>query len=126
LEPSVDGDQVVFLGEISEEKKRSLLRDAKGFVFPLQWSEPFGLVMIEAMACGTPVISFPYGAVPEVVKDKETGFIVNSINEMVDAVKKIDQIEPEKCRKHVEKKFGVFRMVDEYEKIYKNISNKQK
>lgn len=126
VEPNVDGDQVVFLGEITEEEKRLLLRDAKGFVFPLQWSEPFGLVMIEAMACGTPVISFPYGAVPEVVKNKETGFIVNSINEMVDAVKKIDQIEPEKCRKHVEKKFGVFRMVDEYEKIYKNISRKHK
>jgi glycosyltransferase involved in cell wall biosynthesis len=121
VEPHLEEDKIVFLGEISEEEKRKLLRDAKGFLFPLQWSEPFGLVMIEAMACGTPVVAFPYGAVPEVVKDRETGFIVRSIEEMVDAVRRIDQIDPQKCRDHVVEQFGVARMVDDYEAIYKRI-----
>lgn len=121
VEPYVDGKQIVFLGEVTEKQKRDLLRDAKAFIFPLQWSEPFGLVMIEAMICGTPVISFPYGAVPEVVIDKETGFIVRSIGEMTEAVRKIDQIDPKKCRDLVEERFGVPRMVDDYEAVYQKI-----
>ena len=126
VEPHLDGETITFLGEISEEEKRELLRDAKGFIFPLQWSEPFGLVMIEAMACGTPVIAFPYGAVPEVVRDGETGFIVRSIEEMVGAVKKIDQIDPQECRNHVVQKFGVAHMVDAYEAVYEQIIKESK
>ena len=121
VEPYVDGKQIVFLGEITEEQKRDLLKDARGFIFPLQWSEPFGLVTIEAMICGTPVVTFPYGALPEVVIDKETGFIVRSINEMVEAVKKLDQIDPYKCRRLVEERFGVARMTDDYEAAYEKI-----
>jgi len=121
VEPYIDGEQVVFLGEVTEKRKRELLKEAKGFIFPLQWSEPFGLVMIEAMVCGTPVVSFPYGAVPEVIKDKETGYIVHSIGEMVEAVKKLDQIDSKKCRDHVERRFGISRMVDDYEAAYQKI-----
>lgn len=121
VEPYIDGEQIVFLGEVTEKRKRELLKDAKGFVFPLQWSEPFGLVMVEAMVCGTPVVSFPYGAVPEVIEDKETGYIVHSIGEMVEAVKKLDKIDPKKCREHVERRFGIGRMVDDYEAAYQKI-----
>ncbi len=126
VELHLEADQIVFLGEISEEEKRRLLKDAKGFIFPLQWSEPFGLVMIEAMACGTPVIAFPYGAVPEVVRDQETGFLVKTIDEMVSAVQNIEQIDPQKCRNHVVQQFGVARMVDDYMAVYKRIIHESK
>ncbi|HDP70522.1 MAG TPA: glycosyltransferase family 4 protein [Actinobacteria bacterium] len=119
--PQVDGEQIKFLGEVTDKRKKELLRDARAFIFPLQWSEPFGLVMIEAMASGAPVIAFPYGSVPEIVVDGENGFIVESIDEMVKAVTKIDEIDSFKCRNYVEKKFSAPRMVDDYEEIYQKI-----
>lgn len=107
--------------------------DAKAFLFPIQWEEPFGLVMIEAMAFGTPVIAFGRGSVPEIIKDGETGFIIkpNDINGMAGAIKKIDRM-PEaeyqkmrqNCRQHVEKNFTIEKMVDNYEKIYNNLIKK--
>lgn len=121
IAPKVDGSQIVFKGEVSEKEKRILFRDAKGFIFPLQWSEPFGLVMIEAMAAGTPVVAFPLGSVPEIIEDGRTGYLVKDINSMVEAVKKIDRLDPAQCRKHVEEKFGIGRMVDEYLKLYGKI-----
>ncbi|MDO8886098.1 glycosyltransferase family 4 protein [Candidatus Oleimmundimicrobium sp.] len=119
--PQIDGKQIKFLGEVTDKRKKELLRDAKAFLFPLQWPEPFGLVMIEAMAAGTPVIAFPYGSVPEIVIDGESGFIVNSVEEMIGAITKIDKIDLFKCRNYVEKKFGATRMVDDYEEVYKKI-----
>lgn len=92
--------------------------EAKAFLLPIQWEEPFGLVMIEAMACGTPVIAFDRGSVREVIKQGKTGFIVKNVNEMAKAIKKIDQIDRRECREHVEKNFTVEKMVDEHEKIY--------
>jgi glycosyltransferase involved in cell wall biosynthesis len=77
--------------------------------------------MIEAMACGTPVIAFKRGSVPEVVKDKKTGFIVKTINEMAEAIKKIDQIDRKECRKWIKEKFTAERMVSDYEKVYEKI-----
>ncbi len=109
--------------------------EAKVFLFPIQWEEPFGLVMIEAMACGTPVIAFKHGSVPEIIKDGKTGFICksNDLNSMVKAIKKIYQM-PEteyrkmryNCRKHVEKNFTVEKMVNNYEKIYYKILENEK
>ncbi|MDI6689844.1 MAG: glycosyltransferase family 4 protein [Actinomycetota bacterium] len=125
VKPYIDGDQIKFLGEITEDEKKELLKYAKGFVFSLQWPEPFGLVMAEAMACGTPVIAFPFGSVPEVVMDKETGFIVNTLDEMGEAVAKVDQIDPLKCRRYVEERFSVSRMVDDYESIYRKMLSKK-
>ena len=100
--------------------------EAKALLLPLQWEEPFGLVMIEAMACGTPVIAFDRGSAREVVKDGKTGFIVKNVNEMVKAIKKIDQIDRKECRRHIERNFTVEKMVDKYEKLYYRILKKRK
>lgn len=115
--------------------------EAKALILPLQWDEPFGLVLVEAMACGTPVIAFNRGSVPEVIKDGKTGFIVNSLDKkgrpnvegLIRAVKDIDQIDRRECRKWVEEKFTVEKMVRNYEKAYfevisdfKNASKKNK
>jgi len=119
--PHVDGERIIFKGEVSPEEKRDLLCGARGFVFPLQWSEPFGLVMIEAMVSGTPVIAFPYGSVPELVVDGETGFLVNNLDEMVEKVKKLETLDAAACRRHVESRFGVKRMTNNYVALYESI-----
>lgn len=124
VEPLVDGEQIVFRGEVSKEEKRDLLAAAKGFIFPLQWAEPFGLVMIEAMVTGTPVIAFPYGSVPELVVDGQTGFLVNNVDEMVEKVKKLETLDPTACRRHVESRFGVKRMTNNYLALYESIVEK--
>lgn len=121
IAPKVDGRQIIYRGEVSGEEKRVLLRNAKGYIFPLQWPEPFGLVMAEAMACGTPVIAFPYGSVPEVVEDGKTGFVVSSFEQMVEAVNNIERIDPFECRKRAVEKFSISKMVDNYETLYKEI-----
>lgn len=125
VNPLVDDEQIIYMGEVTEKKKRQLLKGAKGFLFPLQWPEPFGLVMVEAMACGTPVIAYPYGSVSEVVVDKKTGFIVETDEDMVKAIKLIDQISPEYCRKYVEKQFSSNRMTNDYESLYNRILKKE-
>lgn len=94
---------------------------AKGLLVPIQWEEPFGLVMIEAMASGTPVIAFRRGSVPEVIEDGKTGFIVDTAEEAVKAVKKISSLDRSDCRKLVEEKFTLKIMVDRYEKLYEKI-----
>ncbi len=115
---------IEFLGEIKSEKEKSeFFGRAKAFIFPIQWHEPFGLVMIEAMACGTPVIAFNKGSVPEVVVNNKTGFIVESEEEMIEAIKKIDSIDRQECRKHVEKNFTVEKMVNDYLEAYKIVIN---
>lgn len=110
--------KIKYLGVLPPAKLISYYQRARALLFPIQWEEPFGLVMIEAMACGTPVIAFDRGSVPEVVKDGVTGFIVKTEKEMIKAVKKIDQIDRTACRAWVEKKFSLERMVGDYEKAY--------
>lgn len=124
--PFVDGDQIKYAGEVSEEKKRRLFRDAKAFLFPLQWPEPFGLVMAEAMACGTPVISMPYGSVPEVVRSGTTGIIASDEAGLLKAIRDIDTIDPANCRKRAETLFSVGRMTDDYLALFEKIIAKQK
>lgn len=121
VEPLIDGKQIKFIGEIGHDEKVRFLKKAKALIAPIQWREPFGLFFIEAMACGAPVIAYPYGSVSEVIEDKKTGFIVKDIEEMVEAIKNIDKINRRKCRERVEKYFTVEKMVDEYEKIYHQI-----
>ncbi len=117
IKPLIDGKQIEYIGEVTGKKRTDLFKYAKGFIFPIKWQEPFGLVMIEAMACGTPVIAYPNGAVPEVIQDGKTGFIVKNVSEMAKAIKKIGLIDRKKCRERVEKYFTVEKMVDDYEKI---------
>ena len=121
IKPLIDNKQIKYLGEITDKKRGNLLKYAKGFIFPIKWQEPFGLVMAEAMACGTPVIAYPNGAVKEVVKNKKTGFIVKNVAGIVKAIKNIDKIDRKECRKYVEENFSVERMIDDYEKIIKKL-----
>lgn len=121
VKPLIDNKQIKFLGEIKNEEKSNFLEGAKALLVPLQWEEPFGLFMIEAMACGTPVIALKRGSVPEIIKHNQTGFIVNTVDQMATAVKKIDLIDRKKCRQWVEKNFTAEKMVSAYEKAYQKI-----
>lgn len=112
---------VEFLGEVGEQEKETLLGNALGFVYPIDWPEPFGLGMIEAMACGTPVIAFRNGSVPEVVDEGLTGYIVNSIPGAIEAVKKLPLIDRKQVRATFEKRFSATRMVNDYLKIYASV-----
>jgi len=111
-------EKIKYLGYVPYNKLFQYYQKAKAILVPIQWEEPFGLVMIEAMACGTPVIAFRRGSVPEVVVNNKTGFIVDTIDEMVAVVKKIDKINRADCRKHVEKNFTIEHMVDRYEEEF--------
>ncbi len=122
--PGVDGEQIKYVGEADYRRKRELLAQAYCLLAPITWPEPFGLFFVEAMACGTPVVVFNKGSAPEVVSHGETGFVVNTMNEMVDAIDNVHQIDRKRCRKHVEKRFDVPRMVDDYLAAYKRVLSK--
>lgn len=107
-----------YRGEVSEEEKREIFSHARCVLFPIQWNEPFGLVMTETMACGTPVIAWRNGAAAEVVADGTTGFVVDDMEEMVAAVGRVGEIDPAACRAHVEAHFSAPAMVDAYEQAY--------
>lgn len=119
INPQIDGKQIILIGEIDGPEKIRAYQNARALLFPIQIDEAFGLVMIEAMACGTPVIAFDKGAVKEIVVDGKTGFICppGDLDCLVGAVGKIDQIERTVCRKHVEENFTVKKMVDHYLKV---------
>ena len=119
--PLLDDPLVEFLGEIGDDDKAEFLGGARALLFPIDWPEPFGLVMIEAMACGTPVVARPCGSVPEVVVHGRTGFLGSSLIELVDAVKRIDEIDRAACRRHVEERFSVGRMAQDYEAVYRRL-----
>ena len=121
IKPMIDGKQIKYIGEVGPKKKNELLGNAKALLFPTIWEEPFGLVMTEAMATGTPVVGFNRGSVPEVIKDGVTGFVVENDKKMIKAIKKIDKIDRAECRKHVEENFTIEKMVLGYEKVYDKI-----
>lgn len=121
VKPMIDGKNIKYIGEVGLRGKNKLLGGARALLFPTIWEEPFGLVMIEAMACGTPVVAFNRGSVSEVIKDGVTGFIVKDEKEMIEAMKKINEIDRIKCREHIEKHFTIEKMVDAYERVYKKI-----
>ena len=91
-------------------------------LFPIDWPEPFGLVVIEAMACGTPVVARQCGSVPELIGAGRTGFVVDTFDELVDAVKRVRTLDRAACRRHVEARFSVSRMVDDYESVYRQLT----
>ncbi len=109
---------VDFVGEVNEREKDELLGGALACLFPIDWPEPFGLTMIEAMATGTPVIAWRHGSVPEVIIDGETGYICDSIDEMIAAVEAVPTLSRAACRRHVEQTFSAQSMADVYERAY--------
>lgn len=119
-------DKILYLGLIDKEQLARYYQKAAALLVPIRWEEPFGLTMAEAMSCGTPVIAFRRGSVPEVVKDGKTGFIVENTAEMIGAIENIGKISRQDCRTHVEKNFTKTRMVNNYEKVLLNlITNKE-
>lgn len=110
-----------FRGEVDHAAKLELYRRARATLFPIQWPEPFGLVMIESMVAGTPVIAFRRGSVPEVVQDGRSGFIVETVQEMVEAVGRLDEIDPQECRRSVEERFGLEAFITAHEVAYQRL-----
>lgn len=121
IKPLIDGKQIQFVGASDFAKKIELFKNAKAFLFPIKRTEPFGLVVIEAMACGTPVIAFKNGSLPELIEEGKTGFLVDSFEEACQAIKNIKQISREYCREYTEKNFNLKRMVNRYERLFKKI-----
>ena len=118
VEPHIDGDAVRYVGEVGDEAKRELYTGARALLMPIRWAEPFGMVMVEAMACGTPVIAFPEGSAPEVVIDGETGFVVEDEHAMARAVDRLGEIDRGRCRESVRERFDVPSIVARYERVY--------
>ena len=119
VEPLLDASHVEWVGEISDREKDDFLGNAYALLFPIDWPEPFGLVMIEAIACGTPVIAYDGGAVPEVIEDGQTGFIAKNLEDAADAVHRVSEISRTHCRKIFKKRFTVTRMARDYVRIYR-------
>ena len=115
---------VEFIGEIDDRQKIDFLGSAHALLFPIDWPEPFGLVMIEAMACGTPVIAFNRGSVPEVIDDGVTGFIVEDINGAIGAVDRLDHLSRAKIRTHFEQHFTARRMAQDYLGVYRSLADR--
>jgi glycosyltransferase involved in cell wall biosynthesis len=118
VEPLLNHPLVEYLGEIGEGEKQEFLGNARALLFPINWPEPFGLVMIEAMACGTPVIALRRGSVPEVLDHGRTGFIVNDLDDAVAAARRIDDISRRRCREVFEDRFTATRMASDYVELY--------
>jgi glycosyltransferase involved in cell wall biosynthesis len=125
IKPLFKHSHVKYLGEIGEDEKDEFLGDAYALLFPIDWPEPFGMVMIEAMACGTPVIAYRKGSVPEVIEDGVTGFIVENVGDAVKALEeRIPTLSRKQCRKVFEEKFSATRMAEDYIKVYQQLLNK--
>lgn len=118
VKPLIDGKQIQFIGEVNHERKLSFLGNAAALLMPINWEEPFGLVVPEAMACGTPVIGLRRGSLPELIIDGKVGFICSTLDEMVQRVADVGTIDPQVCRHHVIDNFSIARMVDGYLEAY--------
>lgn len=125
VKPLLDHPLIEFIGEIGSPEKNAFLGNAAGLLFPIAWHEPFGLVMIEAMACGTPVIAYPLGSVPEVIEEGVTGFMVPDLDSAAKAVNRLEEIDRRKCRRHFEQHFGAERMAEDYLNIYQRLVQRE-
>jgi glycosyltransferase involved in cell wall biosynthesis len=122
IAPLVDGKAVAFIGEVDEGAKAEFLGRARALLFPIDWPEPFGLVMIEAMACGTPVIALPRGSVPEIVEDGVNGFLVESDAQAVEAIARLDALDRSRVRAAFEQRFSARRMAQDYVRCYRALA----
>ncbi|MDD5110463.1 MAG: glycosyltransferase family 4 protein [Patescibacteria group bacterium] len=126
IKPHIDGKRVTYQGEIGLQEKIKLYRNAAALLFPVVWEEPFGLVMIEALSCGTPVLGYRSGAVPEVVTNGKTGFVTaRSPAALAAAIKKIDRIDRAACRRDTERRFSIEKMIDGYERVIEKILDRR-
>jgi glycosyltransferase involved in cell wall biosynthesis len=121
VEPLLDTPGVEFIGEVGEKDKGDFLRGASALLFPICWPEPFGLVMIEAMACGTPTLAYDFGSVREVIDDGITGHVVRSLDEAVATLPKVLELDRGEVRRRFEKRFSVSRMAEDYVRIYQTL-----
>jgi glycosyltransferase involved in cell wall biosynthesis len=118
IEPLMDGGQIIFLGPLNDSEKNKYLRQSKALLFPIEWDEPFGMVMIEAMACGTPVIAYKRGSVPEIVKDGINGFIAKDEQDIQQKLSMLHTIDRNTCRKIAEKRFDVRVIAQNYLSLF--------
>jgi glycosyltransferase involved in cell wall biosynthesis len=118
IRPLLDNPLVEFVGEINEQEKAAFLGHATALLFPIDWPEPFGLVMIEALACGVPIIAFRGGSVPEVIDDGVTGFIVESLEDAIAATRKVHHLDRYRCRQVFERRFNATRMARDHVALY--------
>ncbi len=124
VEPYIDGDAVRHIAQLPHDRLMQTFARAKGFLFPSQWEEPFGMAMAEAMAAGAPVLAYPRGAMAELVKDGETGYLVATDDAMVEAIQQVERLDRRRCRQWVSEHFSVEQMVDGYEHLYRKIAGK--
>jgi glycosyltransferase involved in cell wall biosynthesis len=117
--PHVDGDRVRYVGEVGGERKQRLFAGARALLMPIRWPEPFGMVMVEALASGTPVVAFARGAAPEIVQDGVTGFLVDDEDAMVAALRDVAGIDPRRCRRAVAERSAPRRVAAQYEAVYR-------
>jgi glycosyltransferase involved in cell wall biosynthesis len=122
LRPLIDGTFIQHVGEIGDDEKWKFLAEALCLLFPIDWPEPFGLAMIEALACGTPVVARPAGSVPEVISDGETGWLGDTVAELAAAVRRIEKLDRARCRAVVQERFSVAAMTDAYERVYRELA----
>lgn len=121
IKPHIDGQQIEYLGEANHVEKNEIMGAAYATLFPITWREPFGLVMVESMAAGTPVIAMKMGSTPEVIADSETGFLCHNTQECIQAIDKVNRLNRYACRRYVESNFSVQQMTDGYEVVYRQI-----
>lgn len=121
IAPQIDGDQIRYVGSLGPDERDRVLGGARALVHLINFKEPFGLTMIEAMACGTPVIARGLGSVPEVVADRQTGFIVDGPDQALEAVRRVDELDRAEIRRHVEQNFSRDRMVERYIDVYEKV-----
>jgi glycosyltransferase involved in cell wall biosynthesis len=121
VEPHIDDDSVIYLGSVGPKERDRLLGGAVALLHPIGFDEPFGLSVVEAMACGTPVIAFRRGSMPELIRHGVTGFLVETVEEAVAAVARLDEVERRACRRWVGERFSQRRMVHDYLEVYERI-----
>ncbi|BAZ10572.1 group 1 glycosyl transferase [Calothrix sp. NIES-4071] len=121
IKPRIDGKQIEYLGEATHTEKNELMGGAVATLFPITWREPFGLVMVESMAAGTPVIAMSLGSAPEVISPGISGFLCNSISECINAIDKAAQLDRHAVREYVSQQFSASKMADGYEEVYRKI-----
>jgi glycosyltransferase involved in cell wall biosynthesis len=121
VKPLLQHPLIHYVGEIEEHEKNEFIGNARALLFPIDWPEPFGLVMIESLACGTPVISYPCGAVPEILEHGGTGYVVNDQQQAIAAARRIDRIDRRRCRAAFERRFTATVMAERYVDVYREL-----